>query len=76
MSQSLYGQSVFCLVPTKGSTSYCNTHPDFFLVWEVADGMCVSPMTDALNSDKAVLVQSGLSLAQANPQKKKGDPLV
>jgi len=52
------------------------THPDFFLVWEVADGMCVSPMTDALNSDKAVLVQSGLSLAQANPQKKKGDPLV
>ena len=33
------------------------------------DGIYASPMTATLDSDKTVLVQSGLSLARDNPSK-------
>ena len=74
MSQSLHEQFMFFPVPRKISTSYHNmrlTPEYFFHVWEVVDGMCVSPMTSALDSCKAVWVQSGLSQAWANPPKEK-----
>ena len=45
----------------------------FFLIWEEVHGMCASPATNALDSDKTVFVQSGLSLARVNLRKEKKD---
>ena len=48
------------------------THPRiFFLIWEEVNGMCASAVTAAVDSDKTVFVQSGLSLARVILEKRK-----